>query len=122
MNQNRRGLDGFLDGIAEESNRKKEYVRVYERPSKVKSVLGFIAALVFLVILIGLFTFNVMYFVLLIVNILVLVYFGVNAFTVNGFSIGKTYIVNADEEEPEEENYDDYDEENYQDEDEEERQ
>ena len=117
MNQNRIGLDGFLDGIAQESNKKKEYVRVYERPSKVKSVLGFIGALIFLVILIGLFTLNVMYFVLLIVNILVLFYFGVNAFTENGFSIGKTYIVQADEEEPEE-NEEEYDEE-YNDEDEE---
>ena len=105
MNQDKNNLDLFLEGLTKEGNKKVYYEKVYVRPSKFKSVLGFIASLIFLVILIGLFTFSVMYFVLLIGSILVFLFFTINAFTKKGIGLPKNiaYVVEEEIEEDSEE-------------------
>lgn len=128
MNQDKNHLDRFLEGLTTEGNKKVVYEKVYVRPSKFKSVIGFIMSLIVLIILIGLFTLSVMYFVLIIGDVLVFVFFAVNAFTEKGFGLPKTigYVVEEDEEETEDELEEQEDEEEYysneEDENEEERQ
>lgn len=109
MNHEKNNLDRFLEGLTSEGNKKIAYDKVYERPSKAKSVIGFIISLIVLVILIGLFTLSVMYFVLIIGDVLLLVFFGVNAFTDKGIGLPKTIAYVVEDEEPEEE-YDDQEE------------
>lgn len=99
MNHERNGIDRFLDNIERRSNKKTEYVKIYEKPSKFKCFIGFVFSLVFLVILIGLFSFNLMYFLLLIGCILVLLYFAVNLFTEKSFGLPKTIAVEIKEDE-----------------------
>ena len=103
MNHEKNNLDRFLEGLTSEGNKKITYDKVYERPSKAKSVIGFIISLIVLVILIGLFTLSVMYFVLIIGDVLLLVFFGVNAFTDKGIGLPKTIAYVVEDEEPEEE-------------------
>jgi len=102
MNQDKNNLDRFLEGLTTEGNKKIHYEKIYVRPSKLKSVIGFIASLIFLIIMIGLFTLSVMYFVLLIGTVLILVFFSVNAFTEKGLGLPKTiaYVEEEEEEEP----------------------
>ena len=111
MNQGRNNLDRFLEGLTQEGNKKIYYEKVYERPSKARSIIGFIISLIVLIIIIGLFTLSVMYFVILIVNILLLVFFGVNTFTEKGIGLPKTIPYVIEEEEPEVEDEEDYSEE-----------
>ena len=118
MNHEKNNLDRFLEGLTSEGNKKIVYEKTYVRPSKAKSVIGFIISLIVLIILIGLFTLSVMYFVLIIGNVLLLVFFGVNSFTEKGIGLPKTIAYAVEEEEPEE--YDDseeYDNEEYNNED-----
>ena len=108
MNQDRNNIDKFIDGFNEASKKKVVYERVYVRPTKFKSIIGFVASLIFLVILVGLLTFNVMYFVLLIGNIIILIYFSINTFTEKGIGLPKTIavpIIDEEEEEVEEPSY-----------------
>jgi hypothetical protein len=118
MNQEKNGIDKFIEGFNEGSKKKVVYERVYVRPTKIKSILGFIASLIFLVILVGLLTFNVMYFVLLIGNIIILIYFSINTFTEKGIGLPKTIAIPVEEEEEEIEEEPSYFEEDYQEEDE----
>jgi len=114
MNQDKNNLDRFLEGLTTEGNKKIHYEKTYVRPSKLKSVIGFVASLIFLIIMIGLFTLSVMYFVLLIGTVLVLVFFSVNVFTEKGLGLPKTiaYVEEDEEEEEEPIENEEYNEEN----------
>ena len=103
MNHEKNNIDRFLDNIEKRSNKKVQYIKVYEKPTKAKCIIGFVFSLIFMVILLGLFSFNLMYFVLLIGCGLVLVFFGVNLFTEKGFGLPKTIAVEVKEEQPENE-------------------
>ena len=54
-NKERNIIDKFLDSYEKSSNTKKSYVRIYQRPSKLKSLLGFIFSLLCFIVLIRLF-------------------------------------------------------------------
>ena len=112
MNRDKNNLDLFLEGLTEEGRKKIVYEKTYVRPSKAKSIFGFILSLATLIILVGLLTFNVMYFVLLIGNILILIFFSINTFTEKGLGLPRTiaYVLD-DEEDKEEENITYFDEE-----------
>ena len=125
MNQDKNRLDMFLEGLTKEGNKKIIYEKVYIRPTKFKSIIGFIASLIFFIILLGLFTFSVMYFVLLIGNILILLFFSINTFTEKGFGLPKNiaYVVSEEDNQGEEIDEDAYNEQDYSfDEDDDERQ
>ena len=126
MNQDKNRLDMFLEGLTKEGNKKIIYEKVYIRPTKFKSIIGFIASLIFFIILLGLFTFSVMYFVLLIGNILILLFFSINTFTEKGIGLPKNiaYVVSEEEDNQGEEIDEDayYEQDNSFDEDDEERQ
>jgi len=100
MYRRENGIDKILNKIDEVGNKNYQYVRVYNKPGKVKSAIGFVASLIFLIIMIGLFSLNVMYFVLLIGSILIMLFFGINLFTEKGIGIPKTirYEVKPEEE------------------------
>ncbi len=100
MYRNDNGIDKIINKIDEVGNKNYQYVRVYNKPGKVKSAIGFVAALIFFIIMIGLFSWNVMYFVMLIGSVLIMLFFGINLFTKKGFGIPKTvrYEIKPEEE------------------------
>jgi hypothetical protein len=112
MNDKKNILDKFLDGYDELNSRKKVNVETYYRPSKGKCIFGFIFCLMFMLILIRIFTFSIVFFFIFIGDLICLIYFGLNLFTKNGFVIKQKHLVpeeylESDENEYEEELNDD---------------
>lgn len=89
-NKDKNIIDKFLDGYEKSSNTQRVYTRVYERPSKLKSLVGFIFSLLCFIILIRLFVFKMLYFVILIFNLLILAFYSINLFTEKGIGLPKT--------------------------------
>lgn len=109
MNNNERNVvDKFLDGYEYANNEKIVYKRVYQRPSKIKSIFGFIFCLIFFIILIRFFVFKLLYFVILLFDIAVLSYYAINLFTKNGIGLPKTIEVKEEVEEATKEHEDTY--------------
>lgn len=96
MNNKKNVLDSFLDKYEEINSTKKVDVETYYRPSKAKSIFGFIFCLIFMIILIRIFTFNIVFFVIFFGDLMCLIYFGLNLFTKNGFVIKQKYRVSED--------------------------
>jgi len=92
-------VDKFLDRVEKEANKKIVYQRVYMRPSKVKSVIGFIVSLICFIVMIGLFSFTIFFWVLFLLNIVLLLFYAVNAFTEKGIALPKTIAVELPDEE-----------------------
>lgn len=93
MNDKKNLIDSFLDKYEEMGAKKKVNIETYYRPSKVKSIFGFIFCLIFFLILLGIFHFSIVYMVIFIGDIVCLLYFGINLFTKNGFVIKQKYSV-----------------------------
>ena len=100
---NKKKLPGFVEKILENSKPPKEYEKVYYKPKKWKSVLGFIFSLIFLISLIYVFGLNVnIYFIILFIGVAVIcAYYAINLFTKSGFLLPK--FVEKKEEKAEEE-------------------
>ena len=113
MNGNKNVFDNFLEKYDEYSSKKKVNVETYYRPSKVKCIFGFIFCLIFMLILIRIFAFNMVFLFIFVGDLLCLVYFGLNLFTKKGFaikqkfSVPEDYLVQEEEIEENEEYYDD---------------
>lgn len=90
-------VDKFLDLYEKEDNYR--YKKIYVRPSKFKSIVGFIFSLIFLILLFTLFTPKPIYFVLLLGDLLIVLYYGCNLFTKNGIGLPKKVLVYEDDEE-----------------------
>lgn len=99
MNNNRGIVDKFLDGYDNYNDKKKQtqLVTVYVRPSKFKSIVGFIFCSLLFILLITMFSFNLIYFITLFVTLGVAIYYGINLFTPNGIGMPKTIEVPVDE-------------------------
>ncbi len=69
----------------------KEYQRIYVKPDKLKMIISFILSLAILYILLFIMHFKIQYIYLtiLIVDILVLIFSGINLFTKNGIPLPK---------------------------------
>ena len=94
MNDDKKNiLDNFLEKYEQMSSKKKVNVETYYRPSKAKCIFGFIFCLIFLIILIRIFTFNIVFFVIFFGDLFCLIYFGLNSFTQKGFVIKQKYSV-----------------------------
>jgi len=91
-NGNKNIVDKFLDAYESQNTKNVEYVRTFKRPSKVKSIFGFIVSLIFFVILIRLFTLQIVYFFLLIGDVLILIFYGINVFTKKGIGLPKMVV------------------------------
>ncbi len=92
-NKEKNIVDKFLDGYEQANNDKVIYKRVYQRPSKIKAIVGFVFSLIIFIILIRYFVFKLLYFVILLGDLSFLSYYGLNLFTEKGFGLPKTIPV-----------------------------
>lgn len=115
MNDNKKNLiDSFIEKYDEYNSKKKVKVETYYRPSKAKSIFGFVFCLIFFLILLRIFHFSVIYLVIFIGDLVCLLYFGLNLFTKNGFVVKQKFSVPEEylmEDEEQEENNDEENEE-----------
>lgn len=100
--KNKNVIDKFLEGYEDYNERKVVYKKVYEKPGKVKTIVGFIFSFGFLLLLIRFFLLKPFYFFLLIGDILALVYFSLNLFTKKGFGLPKMVAVVEEKDKTEE--------------------
>ncbi len=99
MNNNDKGfVDKFLDGYDKYNSKNVELVKVYVKPTKIRSLFGFIFSLIFFIILITVFTLNLMYFILLFGSLAIVIYYGINLFTEKGIGLPRTVEVPVKEE------------------------
>lgn len=89
-------VDKFLDSVGQPSN--TEYVKTYVKPSRAKCLLYFSFSLLLLVIIVlGFMSLSVPFFLLLIFDLLICVYYGYNLFSKKGLAIRKFVKVNRKE-------------------------
>lgn len=94
-------IDYFLDNY---ESVPEEYERIYEKPKKSKTIIGFIGSIVFLIALIPFASLSGLFFILLIGDILAIAFYGINLFTEKGIKLPKTVrVVHSNEEETTEE-------------------
>ena len=98
MKKDKNVIDRFLSFYEENNNRKIKRVKTYYRPTKTKCIVGFGFSLLLMIILLLLgFQFNMVYIMLFVGDLIVLLYYGINLFTVNGFIIPKYVDVQDDD-------------------------
>lgn len=106
-------LPRFVVKILENSKPPKEYEKVYYKPKKWKTILGFVLSIIFFIALLYVFKFNVnIYFVLIFLGIVLIgTYYGINLFTKRGFLLPKFVLKKGEkiEEDIDEVYYDDTD-------------
>ena len=93
MDNKNRIVDKFLDKYAERSNRKTEVRKVYVKPTKWRSCVGFIFSTIFFILLLTIFTIKFYYFVMLFVSLIIAIYYGINLFTEKGLGLPRTIEV-----------------------------
>ena len=88
---NKNIIDKFLEGyaVANEDSKQNPYKRVYQRPSKFKSIVGFIFSALIMFFLIRIFQFNFMFFLIFIPDLIILIFYSINLFTKKGIAIPK---------------------------------
>lgn len=97
---NNKGIvDKFLDGYDKYSNKETELKKIYVKPTKFRSVIGFVFSALFFILLLTVFTFSLVYFLLLIGSLSVAVYYGLNLFTEKGMGLPRTVEVPVNSEE-----------------------
>lgn len=92
-NREKNIVDKFLDNYESISNNQVRYKRIYQRPSKFKSFVGFVFSVVLLIMLLFMFVFKLLYFVIIIGVSIAVIYFGVNLFTDKGIGLPKNVPV-----------------------------
>ncbi|MGN1371761.1 MAG: hypothetical protein ACI4XM_05770 [Candidatus Coprovivens sp.] len=97
MDNKNRIVDKFLDKYAERSSRKTELVKVYVKPAKWRSCVGFIISTIFFLLLLTIFTIKFYYFVMLFVSLIIAIYYGINLFTEKGLGLPRTIEVVVEE-------------------------
>lgn len=87
--KNKNIIDKFLDAYdsANADSKTSSYKRVYFRPSKFKCIVGLIFSGLIMFVLLGIFSFNFMYLIIFLVDLLFLLYYGINLFTKKGIGI-----------------------------------
>lgn len=96
-------VDKFLDNYEAISNNRVRYKRIYQKPSKFKSIIGFIFSIILTIMMLLMFVAKLMYFVLLLGVILTGVYYGINLFTEKGIGLPKRIPINENEDREESE-------------------
>ncbi len=84
-------IDKFLEGytVANRNVSNTTYKKSYQKPSKFKCIFGFIFSLIVFIILIRVFRTSILFFFILIGDLLCLIFYGVNLFTKKGIGIPK---------------------------------
>lgn len=91
---NNKGIvDKFLDGYDKYSNKETELKKIYVKPTKFRSGIGFVFSTLFLILLLTVFTFSLVYFLLLIGSLSIAIYYGINLFTEKGIGLPRTVEV-----------------------------
>ena len=103
-NQEKNIVDKFLDVYDKNSNKKTEYRRIYVKPTKLRSLIGFVFGLIMFIIVLGFFAFDLMYFLLFFGCLIVTIYYGINLFTEKGIGLPRTVVVPVEEEKKTEDN------------------
>lgn len=98
-NKEKNIIDKFLDRYEDINNSNIRYKKVYQRPSKFKSLMGFIFSLFVLIILLSMFVFKLLYLILVIGVILTSLYYGINLFTKKGIGLPKSIPVEDEDRE-----------------------
>lgn len=97
MNDDKKNIfDNFLDQYDKFSSKKRVNIETYYKPSKAKSLFGFIFCTIFMLILIRIFSFNVIFMFIFLGDLVCLVYFALNLFTKKGFLVKQKYYVPED--------------------------
>ena len=86
-------IDEFLKKVEINGQEKENYVVIYERPSKIKAFFGFIISLVVLIACILLLLHSFLVILITLVDIDIVIYYGSNLFTKNGFGLYKNVKV-----------------------------
>jgi len=108
MKKNSSGMDKVLNFLQKDKSLTKEQTKVYYRPDKKKSIIGFICSVIFFLIAFAfcIINFSFGWILLLGVAIGLMIFYGANVFTKDGLFIQKYVdkrIVDEYEEELEEE-------------------
>lgn len=82
-------IDEFLKQVETNGQEKENYVLIYERPSKIKSFFGFIISLIVLIACIFLLLYTLLGILITLIDLIILIYYGSNLFTRNGFGLYK---------------------------------
>lgn len=82
-------IDEFLKKVEINGQKKENYVVIYERPSKIKAFFGFIMSLVVLIACILLLLHSFLGILITLVDLVIVIYYGSNLFTKNGFGLYK---------------------------------
>ncbi len=95
-NKDKNVFDKFLDNY-ERANVKQEYEKVYQRPSKFKSIVGFSFSFIIFILLLFMFVFDWLYFFLLLFDVAICIFYGINLFTEKGIGLPKYVMVEKKE-------------------------
>ena len=86
-------FDKFLDFYEDKSNEVKEYEQIYVKPSKVKSGIMFSITFILLILIVRyLFGFNLIFFLMFFIDLLICAYYGYNLFSKKGIALRKTVV------------------------------
>ncbi len=95
MNRDNKNLvDKFLDIYKREDN--YQYKTIYVKPSRFKCIVGFVVSVLFFILMLTFFTLKVLYFVVLLGDLVIVIYYGLNLFTEKGFGLPKNIPVYND--------------------------
>lgn len=90
-------IDKFIEKYEESGKEKYIYRRILVRPTKFKSLIGFIMSLVFFIILIRIFNVSFIYFLLLLGDLAILIYYASNLFTNKGIGLPRMIAIPKEE-------------------------
>lgn len=92
-------IDNFLEFVEKRGNDNKKVKRVLYKPNKFKALRGFVFSLLILIACIILFFKSFWGIVIIIFDLLILIYYGINLFTKNGLGIYKKVYIDEEEKE-----------------------
>lgn len=78
-------VDEFLKKMEMSGQEEEKYIIIYKRPSKIKAVLGFIASVLVLIACLLLLLHSFLGILITLGDLVIVVYYGSNLFTENGF-------------------------------------
>ncbi len=91
--KNKNIVDKFLDIYDEQNSNGAQYQKIYVRPSKTASFIGFVVSLFIFIIILSIFSLNIMFFLMFFICLGVLLYYGINLFTKKGIGLPRTIVV-----------------------------
>jgi len=95
MNDKEKNIfDKFLDHYEKTTKNQKVSVKVFQKPSKLKSIIGFSFSLLLFFVLIRMFVFKLLFFIILLCDLGICFFYGINLFTKKGIRLPKHVLIN----------------------------